>query len=337
MKQVIITALVLLAFLFLLPMLLFGGGGLTTLPAPESDTPPPTLPADVTPVPAGEVDGGRTITLLRSGTGQVEELTLADYLWGVVAAEMPASFQTEALKAQAVAARTYALRKGGGVTADHPDAMVCDDHTCCQAYITKEEAAAGWGGEAEFYTGKVAAAVAGTDGLVLTYDGALIDAVFHSSSSGSTADAAEVWGRPVPYLKPVSTPEGEEVPNYHTTVTVSLEDFKAAIREKYPEARFGEDYTAWFGPVTYTAAGAVATLPVGGVSVTGTEYRSLFGLRSARFTLTAGEEGVTFAVTGYGHGAGMSQYGANTLAGQGVDFEAILTHYYTGCRVEPMP
>lgn len=336
MKQVIITALVLLAFLFLLPMVLFGGEGLASLPAPSADTPPPTLPAGVTPVPVGMADSGHPVTLYRSGTGQVEQIALSDYLWGVVAAEMPASFQTEALKAQTVAARTYALRKGSGVSAGHPGAMVCDDHTCCQAYITKEEAAAGWGGEAAFYTGKVAAAVAGTDGLVLTYGGELIDAVFHSSSAGSTADAAEVWGTSVPYLKPVSTPEGEEVPNYHTTVTVSLEDFKTAIRSRYPDAWLGEDYTAWFGPVTYTAAGAVATLPTGGVPVTGTEYRSLFGLRSARFTLTAGEEGVTFAVTGYGHGAGMSQYGANALAGQGLTFDAILTHYYTGCAVEPM-
>ena len=317
-------------------MILFGGEGLADLSAPERTAPPPTLPADVTPVPAGETDSGHTVTLYRSGTGRVEKLPLSDYLWGVVAAEMPATFRTEALKAQTVAARTYTLRKGSGVTADHPDAMVCDDHTCCQAYIGKEEAAAGWGGEADFYADKVAAAVAETDGLVLTYGGELIDAVFHSSSAGSTADAAEVWGTGVPYLKPVSTPEGEEVPNYHTTVTVPLEEFKKAIRSKYPEAKLGEDYTAWFGPVTHTAAGAVDTLPVGGVPVTGIEYRSLFGLRSARFTLTAGEEGVTFAVTGYGHGAGMSQYGANALAGQGLDFDAILTHYYTGCQVEPM-
>ena len=334
MKQVIITALVLLSFLFLLPMLLFGGGGAATLSAPERDTPPPTLPSAVTPVPQGETDRETALTLYRSGTGEVEELTMADYLWGVVAAEMPASFRTEALKAQAVAARTYALRKGSGVTAAHPGAMVCDDHTCCQAWLTKEEAAGLWGAEAPFYTDKIAAAVADTDGLVVTYGGELIDAVFHSSSAGSTADAAEVWGTSVPYLKPVSTPEGEEVPNYHTTVTVSLEEFKTAVRSKYPQARFGEDYTAWFGPVTYTAAGAVATLPAGGAPVTGTEYRALFGLRSPRFTLTAGEEGITFSVTGYGHGAGMSQYGANTLAAQGLDFEAILTHYYTGCRVE---
>lgn len=334
MKQVVVTALALLAFLFLLPMLLFGGRGLSALPAPATATPPATLPAAVTPVPTGEEDGKRQVTVYHTAEERVETLSMADYLWSVVAAEMPASFQTEALKAQAVAARTYALKKGSSVTQAHPDAMVCDDFTCCQAFITREAAAAGWGNEAGFYTDKIAAAVAATDGLTVTYGGELIDAVFHSSSSGSTADAAEVWGASVPYLKPVSTPEGEEVPNYHTTVTVSLEDFKNAICAKFPQASFGEDYTAWFGPVTYTAAGAVATLPVGGVTVTGVEYRALFDLRSPRFTLTAGEDGVTFQVTGYGHGAGMSQYGANAMAAQGADFRTILTHYYTGCAVE---
>ena len=334
MKQVIVTALALLAFLFLLPMLLFGGEGLSGLPPLPGREPTATLAPQVTPVVAGPVDQGREITLLHHESGQVEKLTMDRYLWGVVAAEMPASFQPEALKAQAVAARTYTLRKGSAADSAHPEAMVCDDHTCCQAYITPQAAAANWGAEAGFYTDKIAEAVAGTDGLALTYEGALIDAVFFSSASGSTADAAEVWGNAVAYLRPVATPEGEEVPNFHTTVTVPLAAFKEAILAKHPEAALGEDYTAWFGPVTYTSAGAVATLPAGGVPVSGQEYRTLFGLRSTRFTLTAGEEGVTFQVTGYGHGAGMSQYGANAMAAQGKDFREILTHYYTGVTVQ---
>jgi len=328
---VIITALLLLAFLFLLPMVLMGDRGASARPNPPE-------PAVLTPPPvAGEeesVDRSKTLALFHRETGTVEHLSMEDYLRGVVAAEMPASFRTEALKAQAVAARTYTLRKAAAATPRHPDAMVCDDHTCCQAYTAPGEAAVEWGAEAEFYSAKIALAVAETDGLVLTYGGELIDAVFHSSSADFTADAAQVWGRAVPYLVPVSTPEGEEVPNYRTTVTVSLEQFKSGIQSLYPAAVFGEDYTAWFGPAEYTASGAVACLPAGGARVTGVEYRSLFGLRSAKFTLKAGEEGVTFSVTGYGHGAGMSQYGANALAAQGVDFKGILTHYYTGCGLE---
>ena len=332
MKQVVITALTLLALVFLLPMLVFGVSGME--PVPSSDpVPVPTLGAVVTPAPMGDWDGSCEVTLFRRQSGQTEQLSMADYLWGVVAAEMPASFQTEALKAQCVAARTYTLRKGSGVTADHPEAMVCDDITCCQAYITREAAGENWGTQAAFYQEKIREAVCETDGLVLTYGGELIDAVFHSSSEGSTADAAQVWGASVPYLVPVDTPEGEEVPNFRTTVTVPPDGFASAIRSIHPSATFGEDPAAWFGAATYTAAGAVDVLPAGGVAVTGLEYRALFGLRSARFSLSADREGVTFHVTGYGHGVGMSQYGANALAGQGKGFREILTHYYTGCEV----
>lgn len=327
MKQAVLTALLLLSLIFLLPLLLFGTEGT----ASPSASPLPALTAQPSPAPV--LDKTRSVTLLRTADGQIETLTLEDYLWGVVAAEMPASFQSEALKAQCVAARTYALRKGGGVTAAHPDAMVCDDITCCQAYLPRSGAGELWGEESAFYTDKIAQAVRDTDGLVLQYEGELIDAVFHSSSAGSTADAAEVWGSSVPYLVPVDTPEGEEVPNYHTTVAVSPETFTAAVKSLHPEARFGEDYTAWFSSPTYTASGAVAVLPAGGAQVTGLEYRSLFSLRSARFTLSVDGSGVTFHVTGYGHGVGMSQYGANALAADGMDFSSILAHYYTGCQL----
>ena len=324
MKRVVCAAWAMVALVFLVPWLLFGGG--------EGEEEPPILLPDRT---GTAWDRGRRVMLLHRETGEVEELALSDYLFGVVAAEMPASFQTEALKAQTVAARTYTLRREGAAVEAHPQATVCDDYTCCQAYLTVAEARSGWGGEADFYEGKLRAAVSGTDGLVVTYGGELIDAVFHSSSEGSTADAAQVWGTGVPYLVPVDTPEGEEVPNFRTTVTVPLAQFRETVVQAHPEAVFGEDYTAWFGPMEVNDWGGVARLPAGGVGLTGTEYRKLFGLRSTRFTLRAGEEGVTFSVTGYGHGAGMSQYGANALATQGHDFRAILTHYYTGCAVEP--
>lgn len=333
MKQIVMTALVLLALVFLLPVLLFGGGEEGVGPLSFTETPTPTLKASTLPAPDESIDEQQTVTLYHTESGQTETLTMDTYLWGVVAAEMPASFRIEALKAQCVAARTYALRKGSGVTADHPDAMVCDDITCCQAYLGRNEAEANWSTSAAFYADKISRAVSETDGLVITYDGALIDAVFHSSSQGYTADAAEVWGASVPYLVPVSTPEGEEVPNFHTTVTVSLSDFTSAIQSIHPEASFGADYTAWFGSPTYTAAGAVDILPTGGVDVSGLEYRSLFGLRSARFLLFADQSGVTFQVTGYGHGVGMSQYGANAMAESGEEFRQILKHYYTGCDI----
>lgn len=331
MRHTVTAALILLGLLFLLPILLFGVEGMTFEPEPVL-----TPPAEAVPPPSAGIDQGQTVTLWRTAQGQVETLTMEEYLWGVVAAEMPASFHTEALKAQTVAARTYALRKGKSVTQAHPNAMLCDDHTCCQAYTTREAAAANWGNQTAFYTDKVTAAVSQTDGLVMTYGGELIDAVFHSSSSGSTADAAEVWGTGVAYLQPVFTPEGEEVPNYHTQVTLPRGEFRQIFLSAHPEATLNENGGAWFGGTTLTAAGAVNTMEVGGVLVRGTEMRRLFGLRSARFTVAAGDENVTFSVTGYGHGAGMSQYGANAMAGAGSGFKEILTHYYTGVVVEQM-
>lgn len=328
MKQVVCTALLLTALVFWVPLLLFGGTGLG-----ENDTPPALLQPDRA-TASPQQDSARTVRLLRTETGVVEELPLSDYLWGVVAAEMPASFHSEALKAQTIAARTYTLQRENSAVERHPEATVCDDHTCCQAYLTLETARTGWGEQATFYEEKLRTAVAETDGLVVLYEGQLIDAVFHSSSEGSTADAAQVWGTRLPYLVPVDTPEGEEVPNFHTTVTVPLEEFQTTILQAHPEVILGEDYTAWFGAVEYNDWGGVACLPVGGVEVSGTEYRTLFGLRSTRFALRVGESGVTFSVTGYGHGAGMSQYGANAMAAAGSEAAAILTHYYTGCTVE---
>ena len=326
MRTVVATALILLLVVFLGPMLFLGGPP----EDPEEDPlPTATLPIDRTAITPGS-DASRLVRV-RMEDGTAATLTLADYLWRVVAAEMPASFELEALRAQAVTARTYTLYQMGiGPKAAHPEADMCTDITCCQAYRDPEEAAAGWGDGASAYAAKIADAVSSTDGQAIFYDGALIDAVFFSSAAGRTLDAAEVWGGSVPYLTGVESPEGEEVPNYHTTVTVSPEEFQEILLARYPQADLSGDPSEWFG--------ALQTTPpeeVGGVAVKGTELRSLFGLRSAHFTVTAGAEGVTFSVTGYGHGVGMSQYGANAMARAGSTWREILTHYYTGVTIGP--
>jgi stage II sporulation protein D len=260
---------------------------------------------------------------------------MEEYLWGVVAAEMPASFHTEALKAQTVAARTYALRKGKSVTQAHPDAMLCDDHTCCQAYRTAEEVWPAWGAEAAEYEEKIRTAVAETDGEVLLYDGDPILAVFHSSSSGRTRTAGEVWTNDLPYLKAVDSPEdGRQIPNYYSRVEISAETFRAAVGRRWPEADLSGKTEDWLSRAVRDSGGSVETLLVGGVSVRGTELRSVLGLRSACFEWEAQGDGLVFFVTGYGHGVGMSQYGANRMAEEGATYREILTHYYTGVTVE---
>ncbi len=335
MKKQVIAAEMALLLLFVLPVLL-----VTPAAAGEKEETAQLLPATPTPAvtaPAvadepGEDGDTRVRVLTDSGT--VEEMTMADYLWSVVAAEMPASFEPEALKAQAVTARTYTLWKMQAGEEDHPRADVCTDINCCQAFVTPEAAAANWGGDAGAYTEKIRAAVADTDGQRMTYGGELIQAVFFSSANGSTEDAVAVWGSAVPYLVGVASPEGEGVPNYHTEVTLTAGEFKEVFLGAYPGADLTGTPPDWFGETVLTASGRVESLSIGGIDVKGTRVRSLFGLRSACFTVEAAEDAVTFRVTGYGHGVGLSQYGANELAGQGKNYEEILKWYYTGVEVE---
>lgn len=334
MKTVVATALLLALLLFLLPLLVVNGTPLALGTAAAVTLPPAPAAASPTPSPsAGQrADETRTVRV-KMKDGTVQTLTMADYLWGVVAAEMPAAFEPEALKAQAVAARTYACSKLGRTSQNHPDADLCADSACCQAYLTQAQAAANWGEAAGVYTQKIADAVAATDGIAILYDGQPIQAVFHSSSAGRTLDAVEVWGRSVPYLTGVSSPEGDEVPNYHTTVTVAADDFKAKFLAACPEADLSGEPSRWFGSVTHASNGGVEAMEVGGVSVSGAKLRGLFSLRSASFSVSGDASAVTFLVTGYGHGVGMSQYGANALAKEGKLYPEILEWYYTGVTV----
>lgn len=332
MRTVIAVALVLLMGVFLLPLVFFTG------PVAAQEGAPPPSPSPALPVPPAS-SGGAALSPVaadsdvavrfRHDDGTVEVMTLGEYLWGVTAAEMPAVFAPEALKAQAVTARTFTLyRLAHEPLEKHPDADVCGDITCCQAYVTAEEAAANWGSDVAFYAGKITQAVTETDGAAILYGGEPIEAVFFSSAAGTTRDAQAVWGGAVPYLTAVPTPEGEEVPNYHTVVTVPLADFQEIIWAKYPDAPLVSDPTGWF-----TDLGD--DLRVAGVVIPKRELRTMFSLRSATFTAAADWDKVTFSVTGYGHGVGLSQYGANAMAQAGAGYEEILTHYYTGVAVSP--
>ena len=259
---------------------------------------------------------------------------MEEYLWRVVAAEMPASFEPAALEAQAVCARTYALWKQSAGKHREAGADLCDSSACCQAYLTPEEAAERWDTLTEAYTARIRAAVTNTDGQVLVYGGKPIQAAFFSSSAASTEDAAAVWGNSLPYLVSVSSPEGDEVPNYHSTVTLTAQQMQECVRAVYADAELTGDPAGWIDGVSYTASGRVAELTVGGITMTGGSARSLFGLRSACFRVSQADGVFTFSVTGYGHGVGMSQYGANAMAKQGSSWQDIVTHYYTGVELQ---
>ena len=319
MKRTIAAAFILLLAQFLLPVLLFGTKAQTLPPLPR-------------PTGSNPSDSSRPVRLLHPD-GAVEPLTLSDYLWGVVAAEMPASFEPEALKAQAVAARTY------WAAADpdkHEGADICGDSGCCQAYISPAEAAANWGDRAQEYTLRIAGAVSATDRLIAVYGDKPIQAVYFSSAPGRTVDAVAVWGREVPYLVSVTSPEGDEVPNWRTELSLSAETLRRLVLDSYPEADLSGPCEKWLTDLNREPSGTVSSALLGGVQLTGGQLRRLLGLRSACFTLSVAGEQFNFQTTGYGHGVGMSQYGANAMARQGSDFREILSWYYTGTQLKQL-
>ena len=335
MRRPVGISLLLLFLLFFLPWL-WGEPSQATL----TEDPPPeekTEQTEPSPPPSAAVGTDRSTTLRVLVSGQLRQMDLEAYLLGVVRAEMPASFELEALKAQAVAARTYTLYKElSGGSANHPEADACDDITCCQAYKTYEEAALDWGAEAEAYEAKIRQAVEETDGQYVLYEGAPVLAVFHSSSVGTTQDAAAVWSGSLPYLQSVETPEGEEtVPGYRSTASFTAAELKALLQDALPEADLNRDPSNWFTNIRQQPSGTVTALTVGGVEISGHQLRTALGLRSACFTISFDADTITFSVSGYGHGVGLSQYGANVLAASGMDYREILSWYYTGTEVGP--
>ena len=261
----------------------------------------------------------------------VAAMAAEDYLVGVVAAEMPASFPEEALKAQAVAARTYALYCAR--SDKHGEAAVCTDPGCCQAWQSDAQLRDKWGESYGTNLARIRAAVEATAGQYLSWEGLPAFAAFHASSAGATEDSGAIWSA-LPYLVSVSSPEtAGEVPNYVSTVSCLPLDFRDTLLSARPEADFTGEPESWLGPVERDGSGRTATVELGGALFSGTELRALFRLRSTAFTLEYKEGVFTFTVTGSGHGVGMSQYGAKVLAETGSDYAAILAHYYPGTQL----
>ena len=276
------------------------------------------------PVQAEEIQPGRWPVQIRDPDGILSEMELDDYLTGVLLAEMPAGFHPEALKAQAVAARTYTW-KAHTTGGKHEDGSICTDSVCCQAYLP-DPVYLSLGGTTE-HLEKVRNAVQATSGIVLYHDGALIEATYFSSASGSTEAAAEVWGADFPYLQAVSSPEevcGEEV-------IYTVQEFQQLLEAALP----GEP-ESWFGAVSYTAGGGVAEMEICGLVYTGTKLRSQLGLKSTAFAIWPEGETLHITTRGHGHRVGMSQYGANAMAETGSTWQQILQHYYPGTNLAPL-
>lgn len=319
-----------------LTVLLFGGAYLAAGKHPAQET-EPDGGAVREQSAQGQKDGG--VQLAVKNGDAVEIMALDVYLQGVVRGEMPASFELEALKAQAAAERTYIYYQlAAGRKEAHPNADVCTDPSCCNAWLSEEAAREKWGGDFNGWESRIEEAVAATDGQVALYDGQPILAVFHSSSAGKTAGAGDVWSGDMPYLRSVDSPEGEEtVPNYYSAAEFTAAEAKALLAQAHPELTFSGGPDKWFGAVEKDESGRVGTVEVCGAPLRGVEVRRIFSLRSACFTIDAAADRVTFRVTGYGHGVGMSQYGANELARQGRTWQEILLWYYADITIGPAP
>ena len=275
-----------------------------------------------------------TIKLLHSATGQIEELPMDEYLLGVVSAEMPASYEQEALKAQAVVARTYTVYKIKN-NAKHDGSDICDDSTCCQAWISKDDRLAKWEENLrQEYWNKIEQAVYETKGKVITYNGEVIDAFFHSNSGGKTENVSTVWGgADLPYLQSVETAGESEYNQYASEVSFTKQEFENKMKQNHADFQINYDEPECIKVLEYTQGNRVKTIKIGNLNLSGVEVRTILGLRSANFEVALNQDNINFSVKGYGHGVGMSQTGANTLAKEGKMYEEIIKHFYSGVEI----
>ena len=277
-----------------------------------------------------------TIQLLHASTAEVEELPLDTYLYGVVSSEMPVSFEKEALKAQAVVARTYTIYKIQNNSQKHEGADICDSSACCQEWISKEDRLAKWEESTrEEYWNKIVTAVEETKGKIITYEGKPINAFFHANSGGKTETTLNVWGGSgYPYLQTVATTGEEGYTQYQSEVICTKQEFTDKIKEKHSDFTIDFSQANCIQVLEYTDGDRVKTIQIGNLSLSGVEIRTIFGLKSANFTITIEGDNIKFSVLGYGHGVGMSQTGADSMAKAGSDYVEIIKHFYTGVEVE---
>lgn len=280
----------------------------------------------------------QTIKLLHSATNQVEEIKLDEYLYGVVSAEMPANFENEALKAQAVVARTYTIYKIKTNSGKHQGADICDNSNCCQAWISKEDRLARWDENLrQSNWNKIVEAVNTTQGKIITYQNEPINAFFHSNSGGKTETTANVWGGTgYPYLQAVATYGEDTYTQYHSEVTITKQTFIDKIKQKHSTFEIDFAKEDCIKVLEYTDGNRVKKIKIGNLELSGVEVRTILSLKSANFKVTIENENIKFEVIGYGHGVGMSQTGADSMAKSGSNYEEIIKHFYTGVEITDM-
>ncbi len=263
---------------------------------------------------------------------EVIEMNIHDYLICAVAGEMPATFNIEALKAQAVAARTFTVKHMSGACSSNTNAHVCTYYGCCQAFVSQEQMKKNWGSLYEEKYATIKAAVELTDGLVMLHNGSPITVFYFSTSNGYTDACQDVFVKTLPYYKSVKSPGEETASGFYSSKTVTKEEFVSTLKREL-NISITADKLEESITITRTDGGRVAKITFGEKSVKGTQMRTAFGLKSADFHLTFDKDNILIEVYGYGHGVGMSQLGAEFMAQNGNDFQDILLHYYIGVDI----
>lgn len=280
-----------------------------------------------------------SIKVYNTRNQQVEKIDLEEYVKGVVAAEMPAEFHIEALKAQAIASRTYALSRMENYADGHPDheqAPLCTG-IHCQAYLTLDELinthSKDW---EEKYWSKIEESVDSTEGQVLYYEGKIVEPLYHSTSGGITEDSLDVFAVDIPYLKSVDSPYEEEAPKFKTLTTLTGDEFLQKLSAKYPSSNVTKDnLSEKIKLVEKTQSGRIKKIAIDGTVINGGEIRDIYELNSTNFTISYNPKTniIEIETIGYGHGVGMSQWGANGMGKKGESCEEILKHFYTGVEI----
>lgn len=277
---------------------------------------------------AASVDAAVEVAVYRSTLGKIENVPLEDYLVGVVAAEMYVDFEEEALKAQALAARTYIVKKM--LSKDNmgvPEGSQVTDTQLHQVYHSDEQLRKNWGNKYDWKHQKILAAVRATGGQIITYNGEAIDASFFSTSNGYTENSEDYWSNELPYLRSVSSPWDKNTPKFTDQKVFTVGDFEAKLGVKVASG-------STIGKITERTAGKrVGKVNFDGKVLSGKEIREILDLQSSDFSWERKGNNIIITTKGFGHGVGMSQYGANGMAAEGKNYQEIVKHYYQGVEI----
>lgn len=337
MKKIILSVAVLSASIIVIPAIFACFSGNTTknsVSAKETNVSDIVLNEYI----FDEINVSEAYKVLDITSGQVLEVPVRDYVIGAVCAEMPAVFEEEALKAQAVAAHTYAERQhlleNDNPTPELSGADFSNDTSKYQGYFTESQIKHYFGENYEEYYNKISNAVDEVLPYIITNNEQPIIAAFHSMSSGITESAENVWGAEVDYLVPVDSSYDKSAPRYTEEVSIDKAFLKNSLETYFSDINLGDDINEWIIPAEISDSGMVLTALVGGKTVTGNDIRTALELRSADFEIEYTDEKAIITTRGFGHGVGMSQYGANAMAEKGSSWQEILNHYYTNCEIK---